>query len=137
MSRKVTEPKAKKKSKLEVDIEKISLLLKNKEISSMEFAMNFPMKVPKYSKKMVVQTAVSAFREKYGEKRFEEIQGDFDAIIGVVRHFVIGYMTTLMEAHEALENVKGRDKAFSLLTKRALEESLRVYPWLDDEYYQD
>ncbi|EMN46825.1 hypothetical protein LEP1GSC086_1117 [Leptospira weilii str. LNT 1234] len=102
----------------------------------MEYAENFPMKVGRYSKAAVVGTAVAGYKKKYGVKAYKEIQDDFDAIINVVRHFVIGYMTNLKDAYEALEQVKGGKKAFGLLTQRAIDESLRVYPWLDDEYYQ-
>ncbi|EMO39835.1 hypothetical protein LEP1GSC186_3482 [Leptospira noguchii serovar Autumnalis str. ZUN142] len=124
-----------RKSKLEKEMENLSRQLKEKEIKPMEFAENFPVKVVRYSKKDVVQTAVAAYKKKYGAKAFNEIADDFDSVINVVRHFVIGYMTNLKDAYDALENVKGNKKAFGLLTQKAIDESLRVYPWLEDEYY--
>ncbi|WP_421832818.1 hypothetical protein [Leptospira santarosai] len=125
-----------RKSKLEKEMENLSRQLKQKEIKPMEFAANYPVKVGRHSKKDVVQTALAAFKKKNGAKAYNQIANDFDSVINVVRFFVIGYMTNLKVAYEALENVKGSKKAFGLLTQKAIDESLRVYPWLDDEYYQ-
>ncbi|EKR90697.1 hypothetical protein LEP1GSC163_4324 [Leptospira santarosai str. CBC379] len=136
MNKQTMGSKNNRKSKLEKEMENLSKQLKQKEIKPMEFAENFPVKVGRYSKKDVVQTAVAAYKKKYGARAYNEIADDFDAVINVVRIFVIGYMTNLKNAYDALEDVKGSKKAFGLLTKKAIDESVRVYPWLEDEYYQ-
>ncbi|OMI18919.1 hypothetical protein BUQ74_01630 [Leptospira weilii serovar Heyan] len=135
MNKASNNPKGHKKSKVEREMEKLSIQLQQKEIKPMEYAENFPMKVGKHPKAAVIQTALAGFKKKYGVKAYNEIQNDFD-VMGVVRHFVVGYMTNLKDAHDALENIKGHKKAFALLVQRAFDESIRVYPWLDDEYYQ-
>ncbi len=117
-------------------MKKLSIQLKNKEIKPMEYAENFPMKVGKHPKAAVIQTALAGFKKKYGVRAYKEIQNDFD-VMDVVRHFVVGYMTNLKDAHDALENIKGHKKAFALLVQRAFDESIRVYPWLEGEYYQN
>ncbi|MDI7219253.1 hypothetical protein QMN07_17350 [Leptospira santarosai] len=135
MNKRTLEPKNNRKSKLEKEMENLSKQLKQKEIKPMEFAEHYPVKVGRFSKKNVVRTAVAAYKEKYGTRAYNEIVNDIDAVTAVVRHFVVGYMTNIGNAYDALENVKGNNKAFELLTQKALDESLRVYPWLDDDFF--
>ncbi|EQA45438.1 hypothetical protein LEP1GSC050_4118 [Leptospira broomii serovar Hurstbridge str. 5399] len=134
MSEKIKEPKVKKKSKVEMKIDELSLQLKSKEISPMEFAEKFPIKVEKMPKEELIPIAVTVYKETHGEKKYKKIQNDFDAIIGIVREFVLMYMTTLREGYQF---IKKNDKAFALLTQRAADESMRVYPWLSENYYMD
>ncbi|MDL5246385.1 hypothetical protein QRD38_11420 [Leptospira weilii] len=128
--------KGHKKSKVEREMEKLSNQLQLKEIKPMEYAENFPMKVGRYSKATVVGTAVAGYKKKYGVKAYKEIQNDFDSIIRVVRFFVLSCLTNLGDGFDALKKIKGGNKASGLLLDRAIEECVRVYPWLDDEYYQ-
>ncbi|EKT85301.2 hypothetical protein LSS_18269 [Leptospira santarosai serovar Shermani str. LT 821] len=117
-------------------MENLSRQLKQKEIKPIEFAENFPVKVVKYSNENVAQLAVATFIMQYGVKEFKEIQTDFGVDIRVFRQFVLTVLSNLRAGIEALENIKGGKNAFKLLVERATNECVRVYPWLDDKYYQ-
>ncbi len=123
-----------RKSKLEKEMENLSNQLKQKEIKPIEFAESFPVKVDRLSKEDVVTAAVVDYIMHYGATEYEEIQNDFDAKIKVVRLFVIDYLSNLSTGFEALKNIKSGKKAFKLLLDRTINESRKVYPWLDDEY---
>ncbi|EMO20687.1 hypothetical protein LEP1GSC168_3591 [Leptospira santarosai str. HAI134] len=44
-------------------------------------------------------------------------------------------LSNVRDGFEALENIKGGKNAFKLFVERVTNESVRVYPWLEDEYY--
>lgn len=71
----------------------------------------------------------------YGVKEYKEIQTDFGVDITVFRQYVLMILSNLRDGFEALENIKGGKNAFKLLVERVTNESVRVYPWLNDEYY--
>ncbi|MDI7175276.1 hypothetical protein [Leptospira santarosai] len=124
-----------RKSKLEKEMENLSKQLKQKEIKPMEFAENFPVKIDRLSKEDVVSGAVVDYIMDYGVKEYKEIQNDFDAEIKIVRLYVIDYLSNLSVGFEALRSIKSGKRASKLLRDRAISESRKVYPWLDDEYY--
>ncbi|WP_061243751.1 hypothetical protein [Leptospira interrogans] len=130
-------PKANRKSKLEKEMEKLSMQLQQKEIKPMEFAENFPAKVDSYSQADVIETAIAEYTKGYSLKEFIELLSDSDASIKVVRFFVLSCLTNLGDGFEVLKNIRGGKKAFKLLIHRVINESNRVYPWLDEEYYQN
>lgn len=125
-----------RKSKLKKEMENLSKQLKQKEIKPMKFAENFPVKVVKISKAKVVQSAFAEYKKQFGAKEFIKIQKDFEAEIGVVRLFVLGNLSNLGDGFEALKDIKGGMKAFNLLGLRVTYESIRVYPWLIDQFYR-
>lgn len=124
-----------RKSKLEKEMENLSKQLKQKEIKPMEFAENFPVKIDRLSKEDVVSEAVVDYIMDYGVKEYKEIQNDFDAEIKIVRLYVIDYLSNLSVGFEALRSIKSGKRAFKLLRDRAISESRKVYPWLNDEHY--
>ncbi|WP_016761545.1 hypothetical protein [Leptospira kirschneri] len=123
--------------KLEKEMEKLSKQLEQKEIKPIEFAENFPVKVDSYSQADVIETAIAEYTREYSLKEFIELLSDSDASIKVVRFFVLSCLTNLGDGFEALKNIRGGEKAFKLLIHRVINESNRVYPWLDEEYYQN
>ncbi|EMN52465.1 MULTISPECIES: hypothetical protein [Leptospira] len=136
MNKSTRKPKDNRKSKLEKEMKKLSIQLKNKEIKPMEFAENFPVKVDRYSHADVVQTVIAKYTKEYGEEESIKMLSSSDASARVVKLFVIEYLSNLMDGFEALKNIRGGKKAFGLLYQRAIDESRRVYPWLD-KYYQN
>nr|WP_282968873.1 hypothetical protein [Leptospira santarosai] len=128
-------PKNSRKSKLEKEMENLSRQLKQKEIKPIEFAENYPVKVVRYSKEKVAKLAVATFIMQYGVKEYKEFQTDFGVDIAVFRQYVLMILSNVRDGFEALENIKGGKNAFKLFVERVTNESFRVYPWLEDEYY--
>ncbi|WP_061250470.1 hypothetical protein [Leptospira interrogans] len=136
MNKASNKPKVNRKSKLEKEMEKLSKQLEQKEIKPIEFAENFPVKVDRHSQADVIETAIAEYAKEYSLKEFIELLSDSDASIKVVKFFVLSCLTNLGDGFEVLKNNKGGKKAFGLLLQRGINESRRVYPWLD-KYYQN
>nr|WP_033110178.1 hypothetical protein [Leptospira interrogans] len=117
-------------------MEKLFNQLQQKEIKPMEYAKKFPMKIDIRSQHYVLREALSAHRIYFGILSYEKMKYDIDVASNAIGNFVIARLSNLEVGHEALKNIEGGKKAFKLLLQRAIDESKRVYPWLEGEYYQ-
>ncbi|WP_032919425.1 hypothetical protein [Leptospira santarosai] len=84
---------------------------------------------------MQLSVAVATFIMQYGVKEYKEFQTDFGVDIAVFKQYVLMILSNVRDGFEALENIKGGKNAFKLFVERVTNESVRVYPWLEDEYY--
>ncbi|EQA72853.1 hypothetical protein [Leptospira noguchii] len=136
MNKQTMGSKNNRKSKLEKEMENLSKQLKQKEIKPMEFAENFPVKIVRNSKANVVQAALAEYKKQFGAKEYKEMQKDIYARSEVVCLFVLNNLSNLRDGLEALKDSKGGMKAFNLLGRRVTYESIRVYPWLIEQFYR-
>lgn len=125
-----------KKSKVERQMEKLFNKLQQRKIKPMEYAKKFPMKVDMRPRKDLIREALSAHRIYFGMIGYEKMKYDIDVASNAIGNFVIACLSNLEVGYEALKNIEGGKQAFKLLLQRAIDESKRVYPWLEGEYYQ-
>lgn len=121
----------KRKSLLEIETEKLSLELNNKEIYPREFAERFPIVIDRLPKEEIISNAVSKYKRVYGEAEFNKIQNDSDSIANIVRKFVLSEMSNFYNGYKRISK---NEKALDILRDRAADDLMRLYPWLVEGY---
>lgn len=108
--------------------------LANKEITSMEFAESCPVLVERVSMKRLINEAIDRYKYLQGYIKYEKALEDADQIMEIARSYALECLTSLKDGFYRLKGERGYKKAFALLVDRAVQETLKVYPWLAEGY---
>lgn len=122
------------KIKVVNEMANLAFRLHQGKINPEQFAVSFPLKVDRFPREIITQTAFEAYKEQFGDEGYKEIQNDFNIAMNVIRIFVFCSLTNFDYGFGVLKNIedgKG-EKALKLLIWRAVDECIKVYPWLND-----
>ncbi|EMM72811.1 hypothetical protein M9Y82_17085 [Leptospira weilii] len=105
-------------------------------IDACNYGESCKIKIKKISIARLEKQAKDIFKITFGSKSFQDLVKNPNALQSIVLNYIREHLTTFSIDPNEFYGKVGYKKGYEILFNRVRDEAFKIYPWLDDEYYQ-